>query len=101
MCGRLQVWLVVVLGVAVFATFMACRPACSTANRLHNRPVPAFKALSADVYVKSGIGTRVKVAVTRPAAALISLQPEQPVVADDQPTIVAPGDRSLLCCLLC
>jgi hypothetical protein len=101
MWGRVHVRLAVALCVADFITFLAHRPACSTGNMLHNKPVPKFKALSADTCVKSGSGAVVEIAVTRPMVAPVLPRMEAPAAAGDATMIEAPGPQVLSCCLLC
>ena len=100
MWGRLQVGLAIALCVGVFLTFLAHKPACSAANRLHNKPVPTFKALSADTDVKNGIGAVVETAVTRPMVAPALPELEAPTAAET-PTLEAVRFQVLSCCLLC
>jgi hypothetical protein len=101
MWGRLQAGLAIAICVAIFITFLAHKPACSAANRLHNKPVPTFKALSADTDVKSGIGAVVETAVTRPMVAPASPQLEGPAPAVETPQLGATRFQVLSFCLLC
>jgi len=101
MRGRLQVWLAVALCVAVFVTFLAHKPACSTSNRLHNKPVAKFKALIDDTDAKSRIATAVEFAVTRPLAALVSPPVEVWAATGNAPLLAAPHSQVLSCCFLC
>jgi len=101
MWGRLQVWLAIALCMAIFVTFLAHTPACSSGNMLHSKPVPKFKAVSADTYFKSGIRTVVEIAVSRPVVAPVPTQPVAPAAAGDTPTPESPGSQVLSCCFLC
>jgi hypothetical protein len=100
MWGRVRIWLAVTICLAVFVTFMAHKPACSSGDMLHNKPVPKFKALTADTYVKSGIGAVAGFAVTRPGSVFVSPPMEAPA-ANDAPTPAALSLRVSSCCLLC
>jgi hypothetical protein len=85
--------------LAVFVTFLAHKPACSESRMLHNRPVPAFRALTADIDVKTAIGAVAQVA--SPIAVLAAgMQIESPV-AEVSPTLEVSSPRALLSCLLC
>ena len=97
----MQVWVVIALCVAVFITFLVHKPACSSGNRLHNRPVPKFKALSADTYAKSGIGAVVEFTVARPAVAFVSPPMDAPTASGDAPPLAASCPQVLSCCFLC
>ncbi|MFI5109127.1 MAG: hypothetical protein ACHP78_09805 [Terriglobales bacterium] len=101
MWGRLQVWLAIALCLAIFITFLAHKPACSSGDMLHNRPVAKFKALSADSNAKSGISAAVEIALTRPVAAAVAPQLEVPPAAGEAFTLQSPGPQVLSCCLLC
>ncbi len=100
MCGRLQVWLAIALCLAIFITFLGHKPACSSGDMLHNKPVAKFKALSAD-NAKSGISAVVEIALTGPVAAPVVPQLEVPLAAGEAFTLQAPGPQVLSCCLLC
>ena len=78
MWGRLQVWLAIALCLAIFITFLAHKPACSSGNMLHNKPVAKFKALSAD-NTKTGISAAVEIALARPVATSVPAQPKATV----------------------
>jgi len=101
MRGRFQVWLAVALCVAVFLTFLAHKPACSTSNRLHNKPVANFKALINDTDAKSLIATAVEFTVTRPVAALVSPPMEVSRTPGNAPLFTAPYSQVLSCSFLC
>ena len=101
MWGRSQFWLAVVVCATVFLAFLAHKPTCSTSNVLHNKPVPAFKALGADTYVKSGIGTLVDFALARPVGEPVSLRLEARMVSSSAPSCLVTEPRVLSCCLLC
>jgi hypothetical protein len=100
MRGRFQVWVVIALCVAVFITFLAHRPACSSGDMLHNKPVPKFKALTADTDVKSGIGAMVEFKVIRPAEALAT-PPLEAFAAGNASMPAALRPQVLSCCFLC
>jgi len=101
MRGRVQIWLAVAICLAIFVTFLAHKPACSSSDMLHNKPVARFKALSADTYAKSGIGTLVQFAVARVMAAPVAPQLEMPATGSDVVTLEDFGPQVLSCCLLC
>jgi len=101
MRGRWQIWLAIALCVAVFITFLVHKPACSSSAMRHNKPVAKFKALSADTYAKSGIGTVVQFAVARFMAAPVAQQWEIPTTGSDVSTLEDLGPQVLSCCLLC
>jgi len=101
MWGRLQVWLAIALCLAIFITFLAHKPACSSGNMLHNKPVAKFKALSADSSAKSGISAAVEIALAGPVATSVPAQPKAPSAAGDVPALEALGPQVLSCCLLC
>ena len=101
MWGRLQVWLAIALCLAIFITFLAHKPACSSSDMLHNKPVAKFKALSADTNAKSGIGAAVEIALARPVVAFAPFPPQAPPAAGEAVTLQAPGPQVLSCCLLC
>jgi len=101
MRGRLPIWLAIAICMAVFITFLAHRPACSSGNMLHNQPVPKFKALSADTYVKSGISAGVEIALISPVVAPVPAQPQAPSAAGEAFTLQAPDPQVFSCCLLC
>ena len=100
MRGRLQVWLAIALCLAVFVVFLAHKPACSSSNRLHNKPVAKFKALSADTYSKTGIEAVAAIALANPVVAPVPAQP-QASPAGEVFTLQEPGPQVLSCCLLC
>ena len=85
--------------MAIFITFLAHKPACSSGDRLHNKPVAKFKALSADSNAKSGISAVVEIALTG-SVAPVPAQP-QAAPAPEAFTLQAPGPQVLSCCLLC
>jgi hypothetical protein len=101
MWGRLQVWLAIALCLAIFITFLAHKPACSSGDMLHNKPVAKFKALSADISAKSGISAAVEIALAGPVAATVPSQLQAPPAAGEAFTLQAPGPQVLSCCLLC
>jgi len=101
MGGRLRIWLAVAISVAVFITFLAHKPACSSGNMLHNKPVPKFRALSADVFAKSGIAAPTEFTVTRPAVTLVSPPMEALTIAADAPRLGMRRPQVLSCCFLC
>jgi len=101
MWGRLRIWLAVAMCVTVFVTFLAHKPACSSGDMLHNKHVPKFKALTADTYVKSGIGASGEFTVARPAVAFVSPPLEAPAAADNAPLLATPRPQVLSCCFLC
>jgi len=100
MWGRVRIWLAVTICLVVFVTFLTHKPACSSSNMLHNKPVPKFKALTADTYVKSGIGAVAEFAVTRPIDLFVSPWTEAPA-AGDAFAIPARNPEVSSCCLLC
>jgi len=100
MWGRVRIWLAVTICLVVFVTFLAHKPACSSSDRLHNKPVPKFKALTADTYGKSGIGAVVEFAVTRPIDVFVSPWTEAPA-AGDAFAIAARNPEVSSCRLLC
>ena len=100
MWGRVRIWLAVTICLVVFVTFLAHKPACSSGDMLHNKPVPKFKALTADAYGKSGIGAVAEFAVTRPGGVLVSPPMEAPA-ANDVLTLAPLSLRVSSCCLLC
>jgi len=100
MWARLRVALIVTLCLAIFVVFLTHKPACSSSNMLHNKPVAKFKALSADTYSKIGIEA---VPAVTPANPVIA-----PVLAEAHTSrgdgVVQPGataSLALSCCLLC
>jgi len=101
MRGRSQIWLAIALCLAIFITFLVHKPACSSGDRLHNKPVAKFKALTADISAKSGISPAVEIAFGRPVAASVPAQPKAPSAAGDVPALEALGPQVLSCCLLC
>ena len=101
MWGRLQIWLALALCLAIFITFLAHKPACSSGDMLHNKPVAKFKALIADSDAKAGIRAAVEIALTRPVAAAVAPQLEVPAAAGDVPGLEALVPQVLSCCLLC
>ena len=101
MWGRVRIWLVVALCVAVFVAFLVHKPACSSSNRLHNKPVAKFKALINDTDAKSVIATAVGFTVTRPVAALVSPPVEVWAAAGNAPLLAAPDPQVLSCSFLC
>lgn len=101
MWGRSQVWLAIALCLAIFITFLAHKPACSSGDMLHNKPVAKFKALSADSNAKSGISAAVEIALTRSVIAPVPSQPQAWPAAGAAFTLQAPGPQVLSCCLLC
>ena len=101
MRARLRIWLAVAICVAVFFTFLVHKPACSSSNMLHNKPVAKFKALTADTYAKSGIAVVVQFTVIRPVAALISPPMEAPTAPGDALLLTASTPQVLSCCFLC
>ena len=96
--GRLLVAVAICVGVLV--TFIAHKPACSDSHIVHNKPVPAFRALSADTYVKAGVAAMVQVAVVHnnAVAEVPQLEPAEGELSPPFPTVSCP---SLACCLLC
>ena len=96
----MQIWLAIALCLAIFVTFLAHKPACSSGDMLHNKPVAKFKALGAD-NAKSGISAVVEIALTRPVVVPVPAQPQAPPAADEAFTLQAPGPQVLSCCLLC
>jgi len=100
MRGRRPIWLAIALCLAIFITFLAHKPACSSSDMLHNKPVAKFKALSAD-NTKTGISAVVKIALTHPVAAPVPAQPQAPRAAGEWFTLQALGPQVLSCCLLC
>lgn len=89
------------LCLAIFITFLAHKPACSSGDRLHNKPVAKFKALTADISAKSGISAAVEIALAGPVAAPVVPQLEVPLAAGEAFALQAPGPQVLSCCLLC
>jgi hypothetical protein len=100
MRGRPPIWLTIALCLAIFITFLAHKPACSSSDMLHNKPVAKFKALSAD-NTKTGISAAVEIALTHPVVAAVVPQLEVPAAAGDASTLEALGPQVLSCCLLC
>jgi len=101
MRGRSQIWLAIALCLAIFITFLVHKPACSSGDRLHNKPVAKFKALTADISAKSGISAAVEIALTRAVVAPVVPQLEASPAAGEAFTLQAPGPQVLSCCLLC
>jgi hypothetical protein len=101
MWGRLQVGLAIALCLAIFVVFLAHKPACSSGDMLHNKPVAKFRALGADINAKSGISAVVEIALARPVAAPAPPQPQASAAAGEGLTLQAPGPQVLSCCLLC
>ena len=101
MWGRVRIWLAIALCVAVFVTFLVHKPACSSSNRLHNKPVAKFKALTVDTDAKSGIGAMVEFAVIPPAEALVSPTVEAFAAAGNVPMPAALHSQVLSCSFLC
>ena len=97
--GRLRIWLVIAICLVVFGVFLAHKPACSESRMLHNRPVPAFRALAADIDVKAGTGARVQV-TTLHAVPAPMLQIDSPV-AKSSPPLEVSSPQALLSCLRC
>ncbi len=97
--GRFRVSLVLAVCLAVFGVFLAHKAACSESRMLHNKPVPEFRALAADIDVKAAIGARVQVAMLHAMPAPM-LQIEPPVVESSPPLEVS-SPQALLSCLRC
>jgi hypothetical protein len=101
MWGRVRIWLAVALCVAVFVAFVVHKPACSSSNMLHKKPVAKFKALTVDTDAKSGIGAMVEFAVIRPAEVLVSPPVEVFAAAGNVPLPAALHSHVLACSFLC
>lgn len=99
MRGRFPVWVAVATCLVMFVAFLAHKPACSESRILHNKPVPAFRALIADVDLKGAMGAVAQVAVLQAVVAL-ALQ-IQPTVTETSPPLEGSSSRALLTCLLC
>jgi len=64
MRGRWQIALAIALCVAVFITFLVHKPACSSSNMRHHKPVAKFKALTTNLCDKAGSPTLAEFPVT-------------------------------------
>jgi hypothetical protein len=101
MRGRLQVWLAVALCAAVFVAFLVHKPACSSSNMLHHKPVAKFKALTTDISDKAGIVAVADFSVTHPMAAPVAPRLEVAAARSALPVFEAISPQVLSCRLLC
>ena len=101
MRGGLQTLVVVALCVAVLVTFLAHKPACSTGNRLHNKPVAKFKAMLNDTDAKSVIASAVASTVAQALVPLVLPPVEAPVATRNTSLLAVAPSQVLSCCFLC
>ena len=99
MRGRLRIWLAIAICLVVFIRFLAHKPACSESRMLHNKPVPAFRALTADAYAKARVAAVTQLAMVQ-AVLSPALHIEFPVTRISPPPELS-SPRALLSCLLC
>jgi len=99
MRGRWQIWLAIALCVAVFITFLVHKPACSSSNMRHHKPVAKFKALTRDVCDKAGSPALAEFSVTR--LVVTPMAPQWERAAVDVSTLQTFSSQVLSCRLNC